>query len=132
VNRFLKAGRSALKKAIAVAKPGNYLGQISKTIQETIEKAGYNCSRQFTGHGIGRNLHEEPKIPCFLEGKIKATPKLKAGMALAIEVIYTQGKAKTKIAEDGWTAKTVDGQLGGLWEDTVIITEARPIVLTMV
>jgi len=132
VERFLETGKLALKNAILVAKPGNYLGHISRAIQETIEKAGYSCSRRFTGHGIGKKLHEEPRIPCFLEGRIEETPRLKEGMVLAIEVIYTEGNPEVKIAEDGWTAKTVDGKLGGLFENTVAITKARPRVLTMI
>lgn len=132
VNKFLKTGKLALKKAIDAAKPGNYLGHISRVIQETIEKAGYSCSRKFTGHGVGEKLHEEPKILCFLEGKIKETPILKTGMVLAIEVIYTEGGSEVKVAKDGWTVRTVDGKLGGLFEDTVAITKAGPRVLTMV
>lgn len=132
VNKFLKIGKLALKKAIAAAKPGNHIGHISKVIQETIEGAGYSCSRKFTGHGVGKKLHQEPKIPCFLKGKVEETPKLKEGMVLAIEVIYAQGKPAVKIAKDGWTAKTIDGKLGGLFENTVAIAKARPRVLTMV
>lgn len=132
VKRFLRTGHLALKKAIAAAQPGNYLGDISQTIQNVVEKAGYSCSRKYTGHGIGRKLHEEPRIPCCLSGKIKETPRLKIGMVLAIEVIYSQGKPAVKISRDGWTAKTTDGKLGGLFENTVAITKAGPSVLTMV
>ncbi len=132
VNRFLKIGRLALKKAIATTHPGNHIGHISKAIQEVIEGAGYSCSRKFTGHGIGEKLHEKPKIPCFLEEKTKNTPRLKPGMVLAIEVIYSQGRPEIKLAKDGWTAKTIDGKLGGLFENTVAITEAGSIVLTVI
>ena len=132
VNRFLKIGRLALKKTIATTHPGNHIGHISKAIQEVIEGAGYSCSRKFTGHGIGEKLHEEPKIPCFLEGKTKNTPRLKPGMVLAIEVIYSQGRPEIKLAKDGWTAKTIDGKLGGLFENTVAVTEVGSIVLTVV
>lgn len=132
IERFLETGKLALNKAVAVARSGNYVGHISWAIQETTEAAGYSCSRKFSGHGIGKKLHEEPKIPCFLKGKIEETPRLKEGMVLAIEVIYTQGKPRVKILKDGWTAKTVDGQLGGLFEDTVALTKDRPRVLTMV
>lgn len=132
VRRFLKVGQSALKNATIAAKPGNHIGHISKAIQETVEKAGYRPSRKFSGHGVGKKLHEEPRIPCFLEGRIEKTPKLKEGMVLAIEVIYAQGKPGVKIAKDGWTAKTVDGKLGGLFENTVAISGVGTIVLTMV
>lgn len=132
VKKFLKTGRMALKEAIAAARPGNYVGQISQAIQQIVEKAGYSVSREFTGHGIGSKLHEEPRIPCFLEERISKTPKLKANMTLAIEVIYSQGRAVVKVAPDGWTVRTADGQLGGLFEDTVLVTETRPRVLTVV
>lgn len=130
--RFLEIGQEALRKAIVVARPGNRVGHISQIIQQIVEKAGYSVSRKFTGHGIGRNLHEEPKIPCFLEGSINQTPKLKAKMTFAIEVIYSQGRPEVKIAQDGWTTTTADAKLGGLFEDTVLITETRPKVLTVV
>lgn len=131
IERFLRVGRLALKNATAVAKSGNHLGHISQAIQETLGKAGYSPSRKFTGHGIGKKLHEDPRIPCFLEKRIEETPRLKEGMVLAIEVIYAQGKPGVKIAKDGWTAKTIDGNLGGLFENTVAITKAGPIILTM-
>ena len=132
VARFLKTGKLALKRAIATAHPGNHIGHISKTIQEVVEGAGYSCSRKFTGHGVGKKLHEEPIIPCFLEKRVNKTPKLKAGMVLAIEIIYSQGKPEVKIAKDGWTTQTIDGKLGGLFENTIAITQAGPIILTMV
>lgn len=130
--RFLEVGRLALKKATQAAQPGNRVGHISQVIQEMIEKTGYSCSRKFTGHGIGKNLHEEPSIPCFLKKPILETSRLKDGMVLAIEVIYAQGRSEVKIDKDGWTSKTVDGQLGGLFEDTVAICKAGPSVLTMI
>ncbi len=130
--RFLEIGQEVLRKATAMARPGNRVGHISQIIQQIVEKAGYSVSRKFTGHGIGRSLHEEPKIPCFLEGSINKTPKLKANMTLAIEVIYSQGRPEVKVAQDGWTASTADAKLGGLFEDTVLITETRPKVLTVV
>lgn len=132
INRFLETGQMALEKATAMALVGNHVGHISRAIQQTVEKAGYNVSRKFTGHGIGKKLHQEPKIPCFLEGKIKATAKLKPGMVLAIEVIYVQGQPEVKIDRDGWSAKTKDGQLAALFENTVLVTKARPKVITVI
>jgi methionyl aminopeptidase len=129
---FIEIGKSALRKAIATARPGNRVGHISQAIQETIEGVSYRCSRNFTGHGVGRSLHEEPRIPCVLDREIKNTPQLKSGMVLAIEVIYTQGKPEVVISDDGWTVTTVDGQLGGLFENTVAVTKAGPKVLTMI
>jgi len=132
VEKFLEVGKLALKKATSMAQPKNYIGHISKAIQETIEAAGYNCSRQFTGHGVGKELHEEPRILCFLEGEIETTSQLKEGMILAIEIIYTEGSSEIKIAKNGWTVKTIDAKLGGLFENTVAVTKAGPSVLTMI
>ncbi|MFZ5365671.1 MAG: type I methionyl aminopeptidase [Patescibacteria group bacterium] len=128
--RFLETGRKALEEAIKMAKAGNYLGQISKTIEGEIKKAGFSPVRALTGHGIGRILHEEPQIPCFLEGRVEKTPKLKKGMTLAIEVIYNLGLPEVVLTSDGWTIKTKDGKISGLFEETVAVTANDPLVLT--
>lgn len=129
-DKFLKIGRIALKKAVERAKPGNRVGHLSLAIQNEIKKADLNPVRVLTGHGIGRKLHEAPRVPCFLKDEIKKTAALKAGMVLAIEVIYSQGSPDLVLAKDGWTLKTADGKLAGLFEDTVAITKSGPKVLT--
>ncbi|OGH23790.1 MAG: type I methionyl aminopeptidase [Candidatus Levybacteria bacterium RIFCSPHIGHO2_02_FULL_42_12] len=131
VDRFLETGKKALEKAIKVARVGNRIGHISKTIQDVVEGAGYSVVRSLIGHGVGRNLHEEPEIPGFLEGPIEETPLLKEGMTIAIEVIYNRGKPDVVYANsDGWTIKTKDGSLSGVFERTVAITEKGSVVLT--
>jgi len=127
---FLKTGEKALKKAIKATKPGNRVGHISKAIEKEIKKAGFSPVKALTGHGVGKKLHEDPQIPCFLKGKIERTSQLKLGMTLAIEVIYTQGKPDVVLAPDGWTVKTADGKLAGLFEDTVVVTAKGGKVLT--
>lgn len=127
---FLKAGREALKKAISVSKNGNRVGHISGAIQETVEKAGYNPVRVLTGHGIGKKLHEDPTVPCFLGEKIKGTPKLAVGMTLAIEVIYVESSPEVVLKEDGWTISTKDGKMSALFEETIAITKDGPLILT--
>ena len=130
-DKFLNTGIVALEKAIGVAKVGNYLGHISKTIQETIEDAGYSVVKSLVGHGVGRKLHEEPQIPGFLKGKIKVSAPLQIGMTLAIEVIYNQGGKEVVFKnDDGWTIATCDGKLSGLFEHTIAVTEKGPIILT--
>lgn len=125
---FVKTGEIALKKAIAQAKVGNTIGDISSTLQEIIEGAGYSIVKNLTGHGVGTQLHEEPMVPGF--GKSGVGPKLKEGMTLAIEAIYAQKKGDIILEKDGWTLSTEDGSLGGLFEQTILIQKNGPIVLT--
>lgn len=126
--KFLAAGREALDRAVAAAVPGNRVDHISAAMQEVIEGAGYTPVDTLVGHGIGRDLHEDPQIPCLvLHGK---GPALKEGMTLAIEAIYTEGSPKLRIEEDEWTISTADGGLSGLFEQTVAVTAEGPIILT--
>lgn len=128
---FLETGELALKKAIEKCVPGNYVGDISKTIQEIVEKNGFSCVKQLVGHGIGKDLHEDPEIPCYLRGKIENTPVLKPGMVLAVEIIYNMGKSAVVYEnDDGWTIVTRDGLPSALFEHTVVITETGPKILT--
>jgi len=128
--QFLAVGEQALKNALNVVKPGNCVGDISQAIQTTIESKGYSVMHELVGHGVGRVLHEDPEIPGFLRKKKEKTPLLKAGMALAVEVIYAEGKRKIYIDRDGWTIRTKDGTLAGLFETTVIVTHHGSVVLT--
>jgi len=129
--RFLEIGKKALKQAVKAAKSGRRVGHISQKIQKIIEKEGFSCARTLTGHGIGKKLHEPPSIPCFLKGKIKDTPILKPGMAIAVEVIYAQGKPDLIVdSKDKWTIKTKDGKISAVFEQTIAITKKGTIVLT--
>jgi len=126
--KFLDVGTTTLKKALQKVKVGNTIGDISQTIQEGIETAGYSIVKNLTGHGVGRELHEEPMVPGF--GKSGSGPILKKNMTLAIEVIYAQGSGEVTLEKDNWTISTRDNSLGGLFEQTVAITNNGPIVLT--
>lgn len=128
--KFLEAGRKALAKATRVVRPGNRVGHISRVIEKEIKKAGFKPVLVLTGHGVGKKLHEAPAIPGYLRGRIANTEKLKPGMTLAIEVIYTQGKSEVVVKDDDWTIETVDGQLAGLFENTIAVTKQGPLVLT--
>ncbi len=131
IDNFLFTGRDALEKGIAVAKIGNNVGHISKTIQDIVEDKGYSVVRSLVGHGVGHELHEEPEVPGYLAESIEETPKLIEGMVIAIEVIYNMGGFELVFAnKDGWTLKTEDGSLSGLFERTVAITKDGPLVLT--
>lgn len=127
---FLSAGKAALKKAIETAKIGNRIYDISEAMQAVIVKAGYSPIRALVGHGIGRNLHEFPQIPCFIAGERKDSPEIRSGFVLAIEAMYAQGLPEVIIADDGWTIKTKDGKIAGLFEETIAVTKSGPIVLT--
>jgi methionyl aminopeptidase len=132
LKKFIQAGWEALNQAINMAKVGNRVGHISKAIEETITKAGYSSVRALVGHGIGRDLHEDPQIPCFFKGKLEETARLEIGMTLAIEIIYNQGKPEVVYKnDDGWTIKTKDGSLSGLFEHTVAILKNGPEILTL-
>lgn len=126
--KFLEVGQKALKLAISKAKPNGYIGDISWAIQQAIEQAGYSIVKSLTGHGVGRELHEEPLIPGF--GRPKTGPKILENMVLAIEVIYTSGSGEVDLEEDNWTISTADRSVGGLFEKTIAVTKNGPIVLT--
>ena len=130
-SKFLETGEIALQKAIEKCVEENHIGDISKTIQDIVERAGYSSVKQLMGHGVGKKLHEDPDIPCFLRGKVENTPKIKIGMVLAVEIIYNEGKSPIWYQnDDGWTIVTRDSSLSGLFEHTVTVTENGPMVLT--
>lgn len=130
-DKFIETGRQALNKAIIAARPGNRVGSISKIIQETLEKNGYSAVRQYCGHGLGRQIHEEPQIPCFLDGGIANTPLIKPGMALAVEVMMNEGGYKVVLDKDGWRSRTADGSRSAQFEHSVLVTDDGPKILTL-
>lgn len=128
--KFLEAGKEALNKAISKVKKGNRIYNISETMEKTLLKNGYNPVTSLVGHGVGRELHEEPQVPCFTLGEAKDTPEIQVGMTLAIEVMYTLGTTDLVYEEDGWTIATADGKISGLFEETVAVTNHGPVILT--
>lgn len=128
--KFLNIGQNALERAISKAVVGNYIFDISEAIESTIEAAGYTTIKALVGHGVGRELHEDPQIPCFVPGRITDSPKIVPGMVLAIEVMYAQGSDKVEVLPDGWTIAMRDGKMSGLFEDSVAVTAKGPRVLT--
>jgi len=125
---FVEVAQMALDKGIEQAKPGNKLSDISAAIQQEVEKYGYGVVRDFAGHGIGKKMHEDPEILNY--GKPGNGPILKPGMAFALEPMITMGKFNVYIAEDGWTVKTSDKSLAAHVEDTIIIMENGPRIVT--
>lgn len=131
IDKFLQAGEKAMWKGIKAAKPGNRIGDISKAIQGVVEGQGYAVVRSLIGHGVGKELHEDPEVPGFLDDPALETPLLKEGMTIAIEAIYNMGKSDVVYSgNDGWTIKSKDGSLSGLFERTIAITRQEPIILT--
>lgn len=128
VQRLLEVTEQSLGAAIAVARAGNRVGDISHAVQRTVEAAGFNVVREFVGHGVGRTLHEDPQVPNFgVPGK---GPKLKPGMTLAIEPMTTLGGPEVEMLRDGWTVVTQDRLPSAHFEHTVAITEGEPEILT--
>ena len=126
--KLLRVTEASLYAAIDQALPGNRLGDISWAVQKMCEAEGYGVVREFVGHGIGKNMHEDPQVPNF--GNPGKGPRLKPGMVLAIEPMINAGSADVKVLEDGWTAITVDGSLSAHFEHTVAITKDGPRILT--
>jgi len=127
---LLKSTEESLYIAIEMAKPGVRLGDIGAAIQKYNESNGYGVVREYVGHGVGKNLHEEPEVPNF--GKEGHGVKLQAGMVIAIEPMINEGTAKIKVLPDGWTVKTLDGKLSAHFEHTIAITSTGNVVLTKV
>ncbi len=126
--RLMDVTDAALREGIRRAVPGNRVADISRAIQSYAERNGYSVVREFVGHGVGRSVHEKPEVPNFVDGK--SSPKLRAGMTLAIEPMVNAGGAAIKVLSDGWTAVTQDGSLSAHFEHTVLVTESEPEILT--
>ena len=118
----------ALREGIRHLKPGDRLGEVSHAIQEYIESRGFGVVREYVGHGVGRDMHEEPQVPNF--GPKDRGPLLKKGMVLALEPMVTVGDWRTRQLDDHWTVVTADGSLSAHFEHTVAITDKGPLVLT--
>ncbi|KKU88822.1 MAG: Methionine aminopeptidase [Microgenomates group bacterium GW2011_GWF2_47_9] len=129
-DKFLAAGLASLKSALSVIKPGSRIGDISLATQTVLENAGYYPTRELTGHGIGRELHEEPMIPNLLSVPIESTPELVLGQTLAIENIYADVKPRLSLEKDGWTINVINGKLSAVFEETVQVTEGGCSILT--
>jgi methionyl aminopeptidase len=126
--KLATVAEDALKKGIEQARAGNRLGDISAAIQAEVEKHGFGVVRDFAGHGIGKQMHEDPEILNY--GKAGKGPLLQPGMTFALEPMITQGNYKVYVAEDGWTVRTSDQSLAAHVEDTIAITHDEPKVLT--
>ncbi len=127
--RLVDVTKAAFFEGIKYAKPGNRIGDISHAIGEFVRENGYSVVREFEGHGIGREMHEAPGIPNY--GKAGRGPRIEKGMTLAIEPMVIQGKPNILELEDGWTIVTEDSSLAAHYENTILITENEPKILTI-
>ena len=128
LQKLLEVTYASLFKGIEQARVHHRLSDISYAIQRFVESNGFSVVRDFVGHGIGRQLHEEPEVPNF--GPPHCGPVLKEGMVLAIEPMVNMGSWKTKVLNDGWTVVTEDGQPSAHFEHTIVITQNGPEILT--
>ena len=126
--KLLRVTKEALYKGIEQAQLGRRLSDISHAIQSWVEKHGFSVVRDFVGHGIGKNLHEEPQIPNF--GRPNFGPRLKEGMVLALEPMVNIGSHEVKILDDGWTAVTADGSRSAHFEHSIAVTKDGPLILS--
>jgi len=126
--KLIEVTKGALEAAISAAKAGNRLGDISWAIQSYAEKHGFNVVREYTGHGIGRNMHEEPQVPNV--GTPGKGVLLKPGMTLALEPMVVAGSWEVEVLPDGWTVVTKDKSLAAHFEHTIVITDGEAEILT--
>ena len=125
--RLLETTKAALFAAVDQCQLGNRLGDVSHACQERVEQDGFSVVRSLVGHGIGRNMHEDPQIPNY--GEPGTGIELKEGMVLAIEPMLNLGTSRVAVQRDGWTVKTQDGRWSAHFEDTIVIGRDRPVVL---
>ncbi len=126
--RLLKVTEASLQAAIDVVKPGATLGDVGFAVQKVVETAGFSVVRDFVGHGIGSQMHEDPQVPNF--GVAGRGMKLRAGMVIAIEPMVNAGKADVVVLGDGWTAITADGSMSAHFEHSVAVTATGARILT--
>jgi len=126
--RLLDVTEQSLYEGIEYAKAGKRAGDVSAVIQTYIERHGYAVVREYTGHGVGRKMHEDPQVPNF--GKRRKGVKLRRGMTIALEPMVNMGVAETRVLDDKWTVVTKDGQLSAHFEHTIAIMNGEAQILT--
>ena len=127
--RLIEVTRESLRRGIAAARAGARIGEIGHAIQTYVEPQGFSVVREYVGHGVGRQMHEDPQVPNY--GSPGSGPVLQAGMVIAIEPMVNTGDWRTKRDSDDWTVRTLDGGLSAHFEHTLAVTEGDPEVLTL-
>jgi len=128
VHQLLAATEESLHIAIDHARDGEMLGTLCHSVEDYVSRVGFTVVRDFVGHGVGRELHEEPKVPNY--GRKGTKPRLQAGMVLAIEPMVNLGTGRVQILDDDWTVVTKDGEPSAHFEHTVLVTKGDPEILT--
>jgi len=127
--RLIKVTEQALYEGIRQMRAGNRVGDVSAAIQVFVEAAGFNVTREYTGHGVGRQMHEGPQVPNY--GIAGRGQILRQGMTIALEPMVLVGTSQTKVLADQWTVVSADGSLTAHWEHSVAITDGDPLILTL-
>ena len=127
--RLIDVTKQSFFEGIRFAKKGNRVQDISRAVQAHVESNGFSVVRSFVGHGVGRQLHEEPEVPNFVSSY--RGPRLLPGMTIAVEPMVNAGSYDVKVLKDGWTTVTSDGKLSAHYENTVLITDGEPEILTV-
>jgi methionyl aminopeptidase len=130
VRALIDTTEAAMMAGIAAATPGNHIEDISAAVEDVAGPRGYGIIRQFVGHGIGTEMHEEPQVPNYRTGR--KGRKLEPGICLAIEPMLTLGDYRAHVLDDDWTIATVDGSLSAHFENTIAITDTGPVILTTI
>lgn len=128
--RLLEVTAESLRIGIQAAAPGRWTTDISKAIQAYVEAQGFSVVREYTGHGIGRQMHEDPQIPNYFEPKLGKQIRLRPGMTFALEPMVNVGDWRTRVLDDHWTVVTADGTRSAHFEHTVAVTKNGPAILT--
>ena len=130
--KLIEVTRNCFFEGLKFARVGYRVSDISRAIQQHAEKNGYSLVREYVGHGVGTKVHEPPEVPNYVEiPRRKADPRLLPGMTLAVEPMVNEGGAAIRILDDGWTVVTADGKNSAHYENTILITEGEPEILTV-
>jgi len=130
--KLVEVTRTCFFEGLKYARAGNRVSDISRAIQRCAEENGFSVVREFVGHGVGTNMHEPPEVPNYVETpRKKADPRLFPGMTIAVEPMVNEGGAAIKVLDDGWTVVTSDGKHSAHYENTILITEDEPEILTV-
>ena len=129
--KLIEVTRQSFFEGIKFAKPGYRISDIGAAIQEYVEGHGFSVVRDYVGHGIGREMHEAPEVPNYNIKGMRANPRLVPGMTIAVEPMVTTGNYAVEVLDNEWTVVTIDGGLAGHYENTILITDGEPEILTM-